>query len=72
MKFTVKKTTANDFSDVSVQAFRDIAATMKLKHSMDKMFWLLQMDGVSLDTKKNIQNMLLQEFCNIATVPESA
>jgi hypothetical protein len=62
-KSSVKKpANMNDFSDASVQAFKDIAATMREKHSTDKMFCLLAMDGVPPNTKKNIQDALLQEF----------
>jgi hypothetical protein len=35
---------------------------MKEKHNTDKIFHLLQMDGVSPITKRNIQETLLQEF----------
>jgi hypothetical protein len=42
---------------------------MKEKHSTDKMFrLLLAMDGVSPNTKRNIHNALLQEFCPSSTV----
>jgi hypothetical protein len=62
-KSSVKKlANTNDFLDASVQAFKDIAATVRQKHSTDKMFCLLAMDGVSPNTKKNIQDALLQEF----------
>jgi hypothetical protein len=67
---TAKKSSKNDFSDESIQAFRDIAAAMKEKHSTAKMFRLLQMDGVSPNTKKNIHNALLEEFwTNTAASP---
>jgi hypothetical protein len=35
---------------------------MKEKHNTDKMFCLLQIDGVLPITKRNIQETLLQEF----------
>jgi hypothetical protein len=69
---TAKKSSKNDLSDESIQAFRDIAAAMKEKHSTDKMFCLLQMDGVSPTTKKNIQNALLEEFWTNTAAPPLA
>jgi hypothetical protein len=42
---------------------------MNEKHSTNKMFRLLVMDGVSPNTKRNIQNALLQEFCPSSTAP---
>jgi hypothetical protein len=63
-----KRAATNDFSDSSVQAFKDIAATMKEKHSTDKMFRLLAMEGVSPNTKKNIQDVLLSEFRSTTVV----
>jgi hypothetical protein len=68
-KSSSKKSSTKDFSDASVQAFHDIAAMMREKHSTDKMFRLLAMDGVSPNTKRNIQNALLQEFCPCSTAP---
>jgi hypothetical protein len=61
-RLSSKKAQATDFSDASVQAFKDIAETMKEKHSTDKMFRLLAMDGVSPNTKKSIQEALLNDF----------
>jgi hypothetical protein len=57
-----KKSSNNNFSEASVQAFKDIAESMKEKHSTDKMFQLLAMDCVSPDTKNALQNTLLEDF----------
>jgi hypothetical protein len=49
-------------SDASVQTFSDIARTLRKKHSTDKMFWLLEMESVSPNTKKSITNAILNDF----------
>jgi hypothetical protein len=67
-----KKANTNDFSDASVQAFKDIAETMKQKHCTDKMFRLLSMDGVSPNTKRSIQEALLNDFRSQHGVPAAA